>query len=151
ACTEMVMELLGGGIQPQCVQASVAFGIPTCCMGEGTLEPAGPCDKPWRPELDKWGFDFDFRSELPLSWEEFTNEIDEGRPFLFAWIENPPITHMLVAIGYHEAGNDKEVFYFDPLAESSHEPIMAPFSRYDGQSGEYRHRYDYFWIRPRTF
>ena len=148
------MEFLGGDRWRQCVQAGVAFGVSTCCVRDGVLEAASPCDKQWHPEFDTWGFDSDFvpsdsQSRSRLTWDEFTTEIDEVGPFLFGWVESPPITHMLVAIGYNEVYGDKKVIYLDPLAALKPDPIMESFSLYDGSSGVYPHKFDYISIRQR--
>ncbi len=162
----MVIEFLGGGRIRQCEQARAAFGNPTgttasspkgipnnCCDDDGVLVPGSDCDRQWYPQFDKWGFDAVLRNEDPLSWDELTNEINEGRPFLFSWAETPPVNHMMVAIGYHEDLGDQMVFYIDPLKDPVTDSSMARFDQYNGTSnedGEYQHRDDYFWIQPST-
>ena len=156
ACAEMIMEFLGGERIRQCEQASVAFGLPNCCFGEGVVQPAGRGDTQWYPDFEKWGFDVDFAPSAShprdhLTWEELTTEINQGRPFAFAWVENAPVSHLMVLVGYHETGGDKRVIYLDPLYDDEHDAIQAAFSDYDGSSGNYAHTCDYFRIRPRKF
>jgi hypothetical protein len=148
-CAEMVMEFLGAGRIRQCEQAGAAFSNPTCCGGEGVLR-LGLCDSQWYPEFKKWGFDFRLRSRRPLSWGELTTEINEGRPVVFSWVENPPanINHMMVLIGYHESGGERTVTYLDPSYDTEAVARIASFSRYDGSSREHPHRDDYHRIGP---
>lgn len=151
-CAEMVMEFLGGGRVRQCEQVHVAFPLRSfnCCVGDGVLD-HGLCDAQWRPEFEKWGFDFDFRSKNPLTWEQLTTEIDEGRPFAFSWVVQPPVSHMMVLVGYDEIGGERRVTYLEPWYGSETDAAIVPFSYYDGSSGDYPHRDDYFRIRPSTF
>ena len=150
ACAEMAMEFLGGGRIRQCEQAIAAFPpsnatgapgtIPTpnnCCDNDGALLPVTSCDQQGYPEFNKWGFD---------AWEELTTEIDEGRPFLFSWVEQPPLDehHMVVAIGYDEVDGDRTVTYIDPSFNPLHPPVIARFSDYADSPGVY----EYFLIRP---
>jgi len=146
------MEFLGGGSIRQCEQANVAFNHSTCCVGEGVLA-RGLCDQQWYPEFDKWGFDCDYSPDRPLSWEQLTTEITEGRPFLFSWRESPSvnINHMMVLIGFDERGGERMVSFLEPLFAGETDSFQRPFSDYEGGSGGHPHIDDYFGIRPRTY
>jgi hypothetical protein len=167
----MVMEFLGAGRIRQCEQASAAFdnstgrpptnptgpsggnfaGVANPCKEDGSLRPGGDWDRPWHPQFEVWGFTYQLRSGNPLTWEELTREINEGRPFLFSWVEEETsLNHMMVAIGYHEDGGDKRVIYIDPLFDPMHVPVMASFNQYYGYSDEYTHLDDYVQIQRRT-
>jgi len=151
-CAEMVMEFLGAGRVRQCEQANVAFSRSTCCAGVGVLA-HGLCDAQWYPEFEKWGFDSDFQHRDPLTWEQLTTEINEGRPFVFSWVVNPPvnINHMMVLVGYDEGGGEKTVIYLEPLYAIEADAVQTPFSDYIGATGGHPHRSDYFRIRPATY
>ena len=151
----MISEFHGSRVR-QCRQAEKAFHLSQCCLANGELYlSGGGCDKEWYPEFNDWGFGFEFvpnacHTSEALTWDELKTEIDERRPFLFGWIESPPITHMLVGVGYSEVDGDRRVFYRDPLVQdTTEEPIVISFSQYKGTS-EFQHQFDYYGILPRS-
>jgi hypothetical protein len=152
----MIMEYLGGGRIRQCEQANSAFNLLNSCVGDGVLEKGGLGDRQWRPEFRKWGFDFEIRSDdsesnQALTWSEFTDEIDQGRPVAFAWFESSQIPHLMVLIGYHEIGEDRRVTSVDPFFGEDLDPAMVSFHDYNGSSGLYPHWGDFYGIRPIEF
>jgi hypothetical protein len=138
----------------QAINAFGAFGVSDCCIRDNVLEAGSSCDREWYPEFAEWEFEFEFapnefHTTDALTWEEVVTEIDEGRPFIFGWIEAPPTTHMLVAIGYTEVGGDQRVVCLEPLADATiDDPKIISFRDYNGSSGWYPHQFDYYGIAP---
>jgi len=89
-----------------------------CCMNNGQPLFDNVCNQPGWPDnvLLEYKFDYKVRGEQALSWEEIKNEIDCGRPFMYAWAFGIPKKsgHMVVVFGYIEEDGKREMYYWDP-------------------------------------
>ena len=164
---EMILEYLGGGRVRQCDQANEAFHWQTCCGGNDLLILDPKCDSPWVPEFERWGYENDFRSQVPLSYSDVMAEIDAKRPFAFSWTaraetavtgagtqaEPVRISHMMVIIGYgvDPKSGVQTVTFLDPAPFRQTDPVIVPYSEYDGTTGAYEHAEDYYGVRPKLF
>jgi hypothetical protein len=114
-------------VPPQCSQATKAQdnakflrgrGRQDCCANNNANASQKPCNSPWFPEYDKWGFEANWtNSGVAPSWEQLKQLIDNKQPLAFLWSWKPVsegYAHYMVAIGYSETSNNRIVHYLDP-------------------------------------
>lgn len=139
-CAEMIMDFLGGGHIRQCEQANQVRHSFSCCIEDGDLNEE--CDFPANPMFEAWGFSRRLQ-KTPLTWEQVTREINEGRPIASAWFETSSVAHMNVIVGYQElVPGDRKIEYLDPQFRDEPHSRIADFEDYS----RFRHHSNYYMI-----
>ena len=81
--------------------------------------------------------------KTPLTWEQVTREINEGRPIASAWFETSSVAHMNVIVGYQElVPGDRKIEYLDPQFRDEPHSRIADFEDYS----RFRHHSNYYMI-----
>jgi hypothetical protein len=138
ACTEMISEYYLGTFKgvPQCESANFVHGTPpdcctgcsgNCpCWGDGWGASIGDIQNNW----SHWNFTYKYISDS-LPWEDddeddvkdtiSTTSFCKKSPIYVVWWWYPigwNGGHVVTAYGYAEVGNDRYVYYYNPLPES---------------------------------
>lgn len=108
ASGQMVMEFIGNKTVPQCEHASYYFNNLPCC------DSLVKCVNGGWPQLKHYGFTFNRTRNQAISWEELTDQIDNGKPICFSWHWNDGGGHMMVVIGYEIQDQDRIVWINNP-------------------------------------
>jgi|SRR5205809_3227036 len=117
ASGEMVMAYLGKPVR-QCIQANNLFSLKgvDCCA-----QPvANGCVNGGWPEFQKYGVSYQKTSNLPLSWDQLTDQLYcQKKPIAFSWgwiddIGQQNGGHMMVAVGYVPINGTDFVTVNDP-------------------------------------
>lgn len=130
ACTEMVSDYYGHQV-PQCQSANFVHGTPPdCCTGctgdcPGWGAAWGASIGDIQNNWTHWDFDYEYES-TSLSWSKIKTTICPNKycgngPIYVVWWWYPigwSGGHVVTAYGYAEVGNDRYVYYYNPLPES---------------------------------
>jgi hypothetical protein len=146
ATAEMTMRfkaIAGTQIPSQCSQATKAqdaasflkqFDRQDCCANDHANASKKPCNTPWFPEYDKWGFTWS-RTDVAPSWEQLKLLINKDQPLAFLWRWKPVSkgnAHYMVAIGYKETSNNRFVEYLDPSPVGKGSKTTKPYDVWVG-------------------
>ena len=121
-CSEMIMETVAQGERiRQCWQATNALGWLGCCDFRTSV--AEECAYDGWPDFPNWRFQCVTNTIGPLEWVQITREIDERRPFAYAY-SSGEVTHMMVIKGYQIVDGQKQLLCLNPIKG---QPCLEPF------------------------
>ncbi len=146
ASGQMILQYLGNSSVTQCQQAARYYNNPSCC----DTTPPSACVDPggWpfasSPSTDghwltypQFGISPTTRLTpygIALTWDQLTQEIDQGRPVAFVIAFNGGGGHVRVAVGYQVLQNVRYVIIIDPLPQP--DPTSSdPLRRAGGWQG----------------
>jgi hypothetical protein len=153
ATAEMTMSFkaIAGTQSPsQCSQATKApdnvlfelngLSRQDCCANGHENASKEPCNSPFFPQYEQWGFTSAFITDGAPSWEQLKLLINRDQPLAFQWRWKPVNAHYMVAIGYKEISNKRFVLYLDPLPVGKGKKTTVPYDEWvGGDSNMYDH------------
>lgn len=140
----MIMEALSVSAE-QCKQAGLRFGA-NCCPSQNHPVPAC-CNDGGFPNFAQFGLSYCSTVNAALSWDEIKKQIAcKGRPIAFSWHYKPKGGHMMVIIGYAEAGIVQHLIVLNPEDEVPSEYTYT-YQDYVAMTGYYDHWDDFYDVR----